>query len=220
MVLSGSGEAVLGWKIGRIPAVDVDRLNADRLAGPIRSIGEAECGEAPIFTGGAGAIEAEFMLRLAHIPERAPRTDPEARALVDLVCAGIEVASSPIRTIHDHAPFDIIADLGINNGNLLGAEFALDSDFDRFTVTTRIYGEPVGTGRACDVLDGPFGAVRFLVALHLAEVLQIEPGQWISAGAITGVHPISVGQRAEIDFGGRATMVCTAVAEKPHCVPA
>lgn len=212
-VRRGMDDPVLGWKIGRIPAAQIERLGAERLAGPILSIADAAAGEARVFVGGAGAVEAEFMLRLARLPDRVPASADEACGLIDRVCAGIEVASSPVRTIHDHAPFGIIADLGINNGNLIGPDFSRDGDFDRLQVTTRIGGELVGAGRACDVLDGPFGAVRFLLGLHFAGTIALEAEQWISAGAITGVHPIAVGQRAEVDFGGRATLACSAVAQ-------
>jgi 2-keto-4-pentenoate hydratase len=37
-VLQGIGGPVLGWKIGRIPAAQIERLGTQRLAGPILSI--------------------------------------------------------------------------------------------------------------------------------------------------------------------------------------
>ncbi len=215
-VLRDVGGAVLGWKVGRIPPARVAELAEERLAGPILSIAEATGGFARVFAGGAGAVEAEFMLRLAHIPERIPRDLDEARQVVDRVCAGIEIASSPVRTIHDYAPFGIIADLGINNGNQLGPGFDRDGGFEHLEISTTIDGEVVGAGRAADVLDGPFGAVRFVIGLHLAGTITLSPGQWISAGAITGVHPIRPGQRAEINFGGRVIMACTAIAAVPQ----
>jgi len=215
-VLRGIGGAVLGWKIGRIPTPDVARLGCDRLAGPILDIAQGGSGEARVFPGGAGAVEAEFMMRLAHVPGGPPADDDAARLLVDRVCAGIEVASSPVRTIHDTAPFGIIADLGINNGNLLGPEFGRDDGFDELEIVTRIDGAVVGTGRACDVLDGPFGALRFLLDLHFAGTVKVAAGQWISAGAITGVHTITVGQVAEVAFGDRGRLSCRAVAQMPE----
>ena len=102
-----------------------------------------------------------------------------------------------------------IADIGINNGLLLGPQ--LDTDgFDRLEVVTEIDGVDVGTGRPCDVLDGPLGSLRFLVGLHLDGVIRLEAGQWISAGAITGVHPIAPGQTATARFGGAVRIACTA----------
>ena len=44
-------------------------------------------------------------------------------------------------------------------------------------------------------------------------VIELKRGQWISAGAITGVHPIAIGQTATARFGAAATIACTAAAE-------
>ena len=214
-VLKGVGGKVLGWKVGRIPAALVGPLAAERLAGPILSVEDAADPEARVFPGGAGAVEAEFMLRLARIPARLPDSNQEVSALIDEVRAGIEIASSPVRSIHDDAPFGIIADLGINNGNLLGPRFERDGDFAGLQVTTAIDGRVVGQGRACNVLDGPFGSVLFVLKLHFEGMIELAAGQWISAGAITGVHSIEPGQVAEFDFGGRAQMRCIAVAQRP-----
>src|SRR3546814_20336231 len=71
----------------------------------------------------------------------------------------------------------------------------------------------VGSGLAIDVLDGPGGALDFLVDLHRRGVIELKPGQWISAGAITGGHPIAIGQTATACFGSAATIACTATAE-------
>ncbi len=212
-LLAALGGPVLGWKVGRIPPAMVGALGAERLAGPIlRSAdldGDAP-GEARIFAGGAGAIEAETMLRLRAVPDRPLATDDDAREWVDDIRAGFEIASSPAPDVHAHAPFGIIADIGINNGLLVGPH--LDAaDFDRLDVATEIDGIAVGSGRACDVLDGPLGSLRFLVGLHHDGVIRLEPGQWISAGAITGVHPITPGQSATSRFGDSVRIACTAI---------
>lgn len=206
------GAPVLGWKVGRIPSALVETLGAERLAGPVLRVAEPEGetpGDALVFAGGAGAIEAEVMLRLAAIPDHRLATDAEALAFVDAIRAGFEIASSPAPDVHDHAPYGIIADIGINNGLLLGPR--LDADgFDRIEVVTEIDGVRVGTGRPCDVLDGPLGSLRFLAGLHHDGVIRLEAGQWISAGAITGVHPIGPGQTATARFGDAIRIACTA----------
>lgn len=208
------GAPVLGWKVGRIPVPLVERLGAERLAGPVLRATELNdtTGIARIFAGGAGAIESEVMLRLDVVPDKVPATDDDACALVGDIRAGFEIASSPAPDVHDHAPFGIIADIGINNGILLGTR--LDPDgFEQLAVETSIDGEVAGTGRACDILDGPWGSLRFLVDLHLRGVIALAPGQWISAGAITGVHAIGPGQTAIATFGPEVTIACTAVAD-------
>lgn len=213
-LLAALGAPVLGWKVGRVPPALAGTLGAERVAGPVLRIAELDGempGEALVFDGGAGAIESEVMLRLRAVPGERVTADNGAR-WIDEIRAGFEVASSPAPDVHDHAPYGIVADIGINNGLLLGPRLAME-DFATLAVETRIDGVAVGTGRAIDVLDGPWGALDFLADLHRAGVIELKPGQWISAGAITGVHPIAIGQTATAHFGSAAAIACTAAAE-------
>lgn len=212
----GLGAPVRGWKVGRIPPALIEMLGAERIAGPVLRIAEldgATPGEALVFDGGAGAIEAEVMLRLRAVPGAPIAGAEDGAAWVDDIRAGFEVASSPAPDVHDHAPYGIIADIGINNGLLLGPRLDID-DFAMLNVETRIDGVTAGTGRAADILDGPWGSLNFLVDLHQRGVIALQPGQWVSAGAITGVHPIGIGQTAEARFGPAVHIACTAAAER------
>lgn len=209
------GAPVLGWKVGRIPPALVESLGAERVAGPVLRVAELDGrqpGEASVFVGGAGAIEAEVMLRLRAIPGGPVTGSEDGAAWIDDIRAGFEVASSPAPDVHDHAPYGIIADIGINNGLLLGPSL-VSPDFQTLTVETRLDSATVGTGRAIDVLDGPWGSLNFLVDLHWSGVIELKPGQWISAGAITGVHPLAIGQTATARFGPVVDIACIAVAE-------
>ncbi|MEI4505477.1 2-keto-4-pentenoate hydratase [Sphingopyxis sp. CCNWLW253] len=213
-LIAALGAPVLGWKVGRIPPALIEVLGAERVAGPVLRIAELDGdvpGDAAIFAGGAGAIEAEVMLRLRAVPDRLTGGDDGA-TWVDEIRAGFEVASSPAPDVHDHAPYGIIADIGINNGLLLGPRLGIE-DFATLAVETEIDGVTVGTGRAIDVLDGPWGSLNFLVDLHRRGVIELKPGQWISAGAITGVHPIGIGGTATAHFGSDVHIACTAIAE-------
>lgn len=71
----------------------------------------------------------------------------------------------------------------------------------------------MGKGYASAILDGPWGALRFLLGLHFDGTILLAPGQWISAGAITGVHPIGIGQRAIATYGSDIVLECIAAAE-------
>ena len=209
------GAPVLGWKVGRIPPALIEILGAERLAGPVLRVAELDGvrpGEARVFADGAGAIEAEVMLRLRAVPDRQVAGNDDGAAWIDEIRAGFEVASSPAPDVHAHAPYGIIADIGINNGLLLGPRLDI-ADFAALTVETQIDGVTVGTGRAIDILDGPWGSLNFLVDLHRRGVIELKAGQWISAGAITGVHPIGIGQTATALFGAAAHIACTAIVE-------
>jgi len=211
-ICAALGVPVLGWKVGRIPQALIETLGAERLAGPVLRVAELD-GEVPgaarVFAGGVGAIEAEVMLRLSALPTRRVASDQDALNFVGEIRAGFEVASSPAPDVHDHAPYAIIADIGINNGLLLGPRLEAES-FERIKVITEIEGSRVGSGRPCDILDGPLGSLRFLVDLHMDGVIALEAGQWISAGAVTGVHPIAPGQTATAHFGETVRIACTA----------
>ncbi|SFJ65843.1 2-keto-4-pentenoate hydratase [Sphingomonas sp. NFR04] len=207
---------VAGWKVGRInPPVG----GVDRLAGPIFADQvQTQDGIAmPIFAGGFGAAEAEFLLRIGRAPDPAQRrfSMAEARALIDAVHVGIEIASSPFAGINDHGPMVTISDFGNNNGLVVGAPIDdwREIDLNRWPVALNMNGAETGTGIAADMLDGPFGAARFLFEHLAARGIAITPGQWISTGAVTGVHPVAIGDRVEARFDGRLSVRCTITAQ-------
>ncbi len=198
--------AVGGWKVGRInPPLDT-RLGADRLVGPAFRDAIVMAGEGaphPVFRGGFAAAEAEFMLRLA--PQDGPLPDSPAAAMawVDEVRIGIEIASSPYARINADGPCVTIADHGNNAGLILGGAVprAQWGDLDSVEVTLAIEGAEAGRATTATMLDGPFGAVRFLIANLAGRGIALEPGWWVSSGAITGVHPVAPGESVRADFG-------------------
>lgn len=212
------GHQVAGWKVGKIaPPVE----GFDRLAGPIfaNSVFAAreEPVEMPIFADGFGAAEGEFLLRIGTAPDPAKMTYTieEALAHIDAVHVGMEIASSPFAGINSHGPRVTISDFGNNNGLVVGAPIAgwQDVDLLGWQVQVLINDEPIGSATAATMLDGPFGAARFLFELMAARGISLTAGQWISSGAVTGVHPVSVGDRVEARFDGTHTVTCRIVAQ-------
>jgi 2-keto-4-pentenoate hydratase len=209
------GKPVLGWKVGRIQASVSDRFGADRLAGPIFTVKAAPDGEGPampVFTEGFIAGEAEYLLRLGRTPP-AGKTRfslDEAAELIEAVHVGIEIASSPLGAINALGPVAVISDFGNNNGLVIGPEITnwRDSGFERWTVTTCIDGVKVGSGQAATFPDGALGAARFLLELMAKRGIALEPGQWISSGAVSGVHDAAAGQTVEANFDDRLTVRC------------
>lgn len=209
-----NGQPVLGWKVGRImPPLD-GQYGADRLAGPIFSVTEAAAFNAmPVFAKGFAAGEAEFLLRIG---KRAPDgktefTLDEAREMLDAVHLGIEVASSPFPGINDHGPGVTISDFGNNYGLLVGEAVAnwRDGAFADWEVTSYRNGDELGRAKAAAMPDGPIGAARFLFSLLAKRGIPVEPGQWISSGAITGVHPVAVGDSFSARFNGHDMLKCS-----------
>jgi 2-keto-4-pentenoate hydratase len=215
------GRPVVGWKVGRINPQLVERFGADRLVGPIFLVedGAAEP-EMPVFGRGFAAGEAEFLLRIGKAPPagQARFTLEQAAELIDGVHVGIEVASSPLRSINAIGPIAVVSDFGNNNGLVVGPEVSdwRSSGFEEWVVTTRIDGREVGSGRASAFPDGAIGAARFLFELMAARGIALTPGQWISSGAVSGVHDAAPGQRVEADFGGRLAVACRLKAARPE----
>jgi 2-keto-4-pentenoate hydratase len=174
----------------------------------------------PVFDKGFAAAEAEFLLRIGQAPEpgKASFTLEEAASLIDVVHIGIEVASSPLRAINDLGPIAVASDFGNNNGLVIGAAVQdwHASGFEEWSVTTRIDGGEVGAGRASTFPDGAIGSARFLFELMAHRDIQLRPGQWISSGAVTGVHDAKPGHAVEARFGDGFSVCCRLTAAEPE----
>jgi len=215
---------IIGWKVGRVPPTLVQQLGIERLAGPIFSSRAAQSNgsdsEMPVFDKGFAAAEAEFLLRIGRAPDPAQTefTLEQAAELIDAVHVGIEVASSPLRSINDLGPVAVVSDFGNNNGLVVGAAIPnwSTSSFEEWTVTTLIDGAEVGTGRASAFPEGALGSARFLFELMAQRGISLEPGQWISSGAVTGVHDAHPGQAVEAHFNRGLSVRCRLLAARPE----
>lgn len=210
------GRKIIGWKVGKInPPLD-SALGANRLAGPIFAdtvvVAAQGVPDMPVFADGFAAAEAELLLHIAPgNADARPATDAETRLVVDEVRLGIEIASSPYPGINNDGPAVTTSDYGNNHGLVIGAalEGWQDIDLCAIPVRTLIDGEVIGSATAATMLDGPYGAVRFLLANLASRGIDISTGAWVSSGAITGVHPVSPGQRVEAVFGMHGSVYCT-----------
>ena len=201
------GRRVAGWKVGRINAPLDGVLGANRLAGPIFAdqIVGREARDMAVIADGFAAAEAEYCVRIGRAPEpgRTGLSLDEALALVDAVHVGVEIASSPYAGINADGPLVTISDYGNNFGLLIGDEVPgwRNLGFLDWPVESRIDDAVVGSATARTMLDGPIGAVAFLVDCLAERGVALTPGSWVSSGAVTGVHQIRPGQRFEADFG-------------------
>jgi 2-keto-4-pentenoate hydratase len=131
-----------------------------------------------------------------------------------VVHAGFEIASSPFPGINTHGAPVTISDFGNNNGLVIGPQIATGAatDFNAWDVELLINGETIGRGTTATMLDGPIGAARFLFESMAARGIKLVPGQWISSGAVTGVHPVVAGDSVEARFNGEISIECTITA--------
>lgn len=211
------GDSIAGWKVGWIPEPLSQKFGAQRLVGPIfsqlvqNSNGTA-LSTAPVFAQGFAAVEAEFVVQLgkdapANVTDWTAET---ARRFVKAMYIGIEIASSPLANINDFGPAVIVSDFGNNAGLLLGTEI-LDwhtRSLESLTCECRIDGEVVGRGSAAAVSGGPLTALAFALQCNARRGRALRAGDYVSTGAATGVHPISVGQSAEAIFAGIGSLKC------------
>lgn len=216
------GKRVIGWKVGRVNPPYAERFGTDRLAGPIfaqQRAGNGALAEMPVFAEGFAAGEAEFLLRICKAPDqgKARFSLEEAAGLIDTVHVGVEIASSPLASINQLGPVAVVSDFGNNNGLVVGPEIAdwRDSGFEDWPVALLIDGQEVGQGTAARFPDGVIGSARFLFELMAQRGIALEPGQWISSGAVGGVHDALVGQVIEARFGDAAAVRCRLAPAQP-----
>ncbi|GAB4517193.1 MAG: 2-keto-4-pentenoate hydratase [Amphiplicatus sp.] len=203
-------DEIAGWKVGRVPEPFASKLGCDRLAGPIFKQrlrnATAQPASAQAFEGGFAAIEGEFVLILAaDAPaEKTSWTIDEARALIESVRAGVEVASSPFAGVNDLGPLVTISDFGNNNGLLLGPEIPDWRAFNLADWRCEVFidGESVGENDAAAIPGGPLESLRFMLENAARRGLPLKKGAAVSTGAVTGVHQIAIGQTAVLRFTG------------------
>ncbi len=221
--LALDGRTVAGWKVGRInPPLDA-QFGRNRLAGPtfVDTVIPGEDGaepDMPIYAGGFAAVEAEFMLHVREGWSVPPADHAAAAALIDEVRIGIEIASSPYAGINTDGPLVTISDFGNNSGLVLGPRIAdwTTRDLNAITVTMVLDGVQIGQASAATMLDGPFGAVCFLLGNLAERGIGIGEPLWISTGAVTGVHEVTLGQRAAAFFDGIGSVRCRIGAMTPR----
>jgi 2-keto-4-pentenoate hydratase len=215
---------VVGWKVGRIPKVLAGGLGADRLAGPIfgRQVQVADGGRPvafPVFSGGFAAVEAEYVIRLAHDapPDRMHWTLDDARDLVEAVHIGVEPAGSPLATINALGPTVVVSDFGNNAGLIVGPPIPdwRERPDAALTCSTWINGVLVGRGGAANLIDGPIGSLCFVLELCARRGRPLRAGMWVSTGATTGIHDIAAGQTARLTFDGYGEINCVATPARP-----
>lgn len=221
-------DTIAGWKVGAIGDSLVSRYGQDRLVGPIfqKSVRFAANGEPVQFSvieGGFAAVEAEyvFVIRRDAPADKTEWSRDETADMVEGVRVGVETAGSPMLSINDLGPGAIVSDFGNNAGLIVGPFLA--GWLDRSPATWRCHayidGKSVGSGSADAIRGGPLEALRFLLAHGARRGRPARAGMLVSTGAVTGIHGITPGQTARVDFEGDGEITCIAVrAGKPAVI--
>lgn len=204
-------DRVAGWKVAAIQPQWREAYPAERLAGPVFSsslvVAGADPVEMPVIRGGYAAAEAEFALLLgADFPMHTRfASAAELRPFVAAVHAAIELAGSPLPNLSALGPGAVISDFGNNTGLVIGP--ALPDFFGRdpaaWPAETEVNGEAAGSGGAGRIPGGPLAALLFLANSLASRGATLRPGDWVSTGASTGIHPLRAGDRVEVRFDGK-----------------
>jgi len=212
---------VAGWKVGRIPPHLEDGFGIDRLAGPVfcDMIFFANSGdtvEMATFEGGFAAIEAEYVAVIAHDapPEKMTWSRAESGSMIDKVCIGIEIASSPLGTINELGPAVVVSDFGNNAGLIVGPPIGdwQSRKLESMQCSSYIDDTKVGDGGAFALDGGLLRSVQFLLELKAQHGTPLRAGDVVATGQTTGIHDIEVGQVGRLDFGEDGVLNCVIVA--------
>lgn len=222
-------DEIAGWKVGMVPESFRGSLDAERLAGPIfkSTVFDIEPGGSitmPIFEGGFAAVEAEFVFRLKRTVEPAIRewSDQDLVDVIGALHVGAEIASSPMAEINNIGPCCVVSDFGNNAGLVVGPDIPdwRRQSPDSLTVAVTVDGVIVGTSTAGAIEGGLLQALRFLLRVSAARGLTLAEGTYVSCGAVTGIHDVTVDSKATVDFGAFGAFDVSFEAMRPHQAPA
>jgi len=222
--ISQWSDSLAGWKIGFIPA---DRRSAgepDRLIGPIwrrqfhLSEEQATPTEMGIFADGFAAVEAELVILLSQDLPAHPEGDwtaEEAAGLEQELLIGIEVASSPIPDINSLGPTVIAADFGNNNGLVLGSVVADRPGEPAVAIACYIDGHLIGEGSAENLPGGMHHGLATAFNVLVGRGHSVRAGMVFATGAITGIHPIGLGQHCRVEVQDGPSLELRTIAARP-----
>jgi 2-keto-4-pentenoate hydratase len=211
LAMSRWQDALVGWKIGYIPADRRAPGDPDRLVGPIwrqqchLSEEQLSATEVGIFVSGFAAVEAELVIRLGQdLPARdgGDWTAQEAADLEQHLLVGIEVASSPIPEINSLGPTVIAADFGNNNGLVLGSVLADWPGGAPAQLACYVDGQLLGEGSAENLPGGIHHGLAAALNILASRGRPVQAGAIFATGAITGIHPIGPGQHCLVEVRG------------------
>ena len=216
-------DEVVGWKVGRVPPEHEERLNSNRICGPVfgRAVWHVKPGDLtpfPVFVGGFAAVEAEYVARIARDApaDKLTWTAEEAVELIGAMHIGMEPAGSPLASINILGPTAVVADFGNNAGLMIGAEIAdwKGRRIEDLRCETLIEGQVMGQGGAFILPGGPIESIRFLAENTAGRGRPLKAGMYVCTGAAAGIHDIVAGQTGAVRFDGFGEIACSAYPAK------
>jgi 2-oxo-3-hexenedioate decarboxylase len=143
-------------------------------------------------------IEPEIVFGLRRSPEPGMSVDRIAECIA-WVAHGFEIVQSVFPGWR-FTPADTVAAYGLHGGLFVGPKHEMTGAqagaLEGFEIDLFRDGEPVDTGRAVNVLDGPLHALAHLVEVLAADSgnAGLEPGEVVTTGTVTRAFPIAAGE--------------------------
>lgn len=210
-------QEIIGWKIGRIPANLTAAFGDQFLSGPVfhrnlHFVNPSSPHLVNAFKGGFCAVEGEviFLIGQDADPSVCDWNAESVKTLIESSHVGIEIAGSPFQGINDHGPAVTVSDFGNNQSLLVGPKIADGCISREISVHCELHYDDVlkGQGFTQATSNGCLGALSWLANHLAARALPLKKGQWITTGAIAGVHAIGHGQLATVSFDTFGTLKC------------
>ena len=205
-MISLSGEAVIGWKIGATNESLFDMLGVSQpILGPLFERFTHASGDALKVLPGH-SIETEITIRLkSDLPYREA---PYERAAIEAAIASLhpsfEIVGARFEGELAGAGSILIADGGANVATILAPEIRQWStaDLAEYPIALSLNGEaPIEGNTAVLIWDHIFDAVGWLARHPALADRGLRADDIIMTGTCTGITPLTVGDRAEADFG-------------------
>ena len=197
------GEALAGWKVGLTAKAVQDLFGFHEPAfGHLLNSGRMESGAAIAGASLIGPqIEAELCVVMGDTLRGPGVTLAEARGAMGGIYPALELIEMWFNPSEDIPLF--LAENVVHTAFVTGPATApLDARVNLLetTVEVLVNGEPVASGKADAVLDGPEGSVAWL-ANKLAEFGRpLEKGQVVMTGSMIKPYAIETGDRVEARF--------------------
>jgi 2-keto-4-pentenoate hydratase len=199
-----SGERVAGYKVGCTSPAIRKQFNLDQpIAGRVMDPHVLRSGDAiDIVTYVRCAVEPEFVVHIGTGIADPDISDPDLRASIAGISAGIEV--------HEYTFFhgsptsqELIASNGIHTHLVVSNDVRrLDGvDLAAEAIEIWVNNELAAAGRGADVMGDPLRSVRWLVRHLAARGQTLASGDVVIPGSATPLITVVAGDQAESRFG-------------------
>jgi 2-keto-4-pentenoate hydratase len=217
-LIAAWGRSMGGWKTGFVPAEHQAAFGSGFIAGPLfrNRMAVAAPGEriaTPVFRGGFLSVEGEWAFRLTEdLGER--RTAEDIAEICDLH-GGVEIAASPFEPIDTAGPLPVVADLGNNNGFVLGPKIEGWRKRGWETLDIRMSGDAEAQGDAAGLPSNPLDCLVFLAGHLAARGRTLKAGDVVTTGNVAGAMRPPIGSVLRFDFAGAGGFEIEVTEEQP-----